>query len=482
MNPGRNDPCPCGSGKKYKSCCLAKAVAAPEPASLAWQRVRRAMEGYARTLLQFTTETYGADAVARAWAEFTLDASARFDPENPQTPVFMPWMFHCWRPQGSSGTPPPTRAWLDRHAQRVESLRREYLESCLSASFSFFEIEACDPGRGFTLHDLFSGERHEVIERSGSQNVESGDLVYGLLARAAGVTLVEAMNPFVMPPIHKIDVIGLRRHLGSAAGSPGGDVRVAHAETLRKLYLQFAERILNPPMPVLHNTDGDPIVLHTMVFDIESAQAAFDALKHLEPGAEAGPPADATRDADGTLQRVSLSWVRQGKGMSKGKGKRRGPDNTVLAHIEINGRRLTAEVNSEKRAAAFRRLVERAMGEAARFRLAEVQSGEKLMAQAQQRASSPEDLPEGRDIPPPDSPELQAQLSAFVARHYKDWVRQKIPALGGRTPLAAVKDTDGREMVEALVRDFERRNREMPQPVDEGVFRALRERLGLGKL
>jgi uncharacterized protein len=23
---GRNDPCPCGSGKKYKKCCLAKHV------------------------------------------------------------------------------------------------------------------------------------------------------------------------------------------------------------------------------------------------------------------------------------------------------------------------------------------------------------------------------------------------------------------------------------------------------------------------
>ncbi|MCI0432118.1 MAG: SEC-C domain-containing protein [Gemmatimonadetes bacterium] len=22
MTPGRNDPCPCGSGKKYKHCCL----------------------------------------------------------------------------------------------------------------------------------------------------------------------------------------------------------------------------------------------------------------------------------------------------------------------------------------------------------------------------------------------------------------------------------------------------------------------------
>lgn len=24
MKPGRNDPCPCGSGKKYKHCCYAK--------------------------------------------------------------------------------------------------------------------------------------------------------------------------------------------------------------------------------------------------------------------------------------------------------------------------------------------------------------------------------------------------------------------------------------------------------------------------
>ena len=24
QRPGRNEPCPCGSGKKYKQCCLAK--------------------------------------------------------------------------------------------------------------------------------------------------------------------------------------------------------------------------------------------------------------------------------------------------------------------------------------------------------------------------------------------------------------------------------------------------------------------------
>ncbi len=30
MSLGRNDPCPCGSGKKYKKCCLGKTGNAPE--------------------------------------------------------------------------------------------------------------------------------------------------------------------------------------------------------------------------------------------------------------------------------------------------------------------------------------------------------------------------------------------------------------------------------------------------------------------
>src|SRR5688572_18466582 len=28
MQPGRNDPCPCGSGKKYKKCCAEKVTTA----------------------------------------------------------------------------------------------------------------------------------------------------------------------------------------------------------------------------------------------------------------------------------------------------------------------------------------------------------------------------------------------------------------------------------------------------------------------
>jgi SEC-C motif len=33
--PGRNDRCPCGSGKKYKNCCASKAARKISPASVA---------------------------------------------------------------------------------------------------------------------------------------------------------------------------------------------------------------------------------------------------------------------------------------------------------------------------------------------------------------------------------------------------------------------------------------------------------------
>ncbi len=29
VGPGRNDPCPCGSGKKYKRCCLGRRMSMP---------------------------------------------------------------------------------------------------------------------------------------------------------------------------------------------------------------------------------------------------------------------------------------------------------------------------------------------------------------------------------------------------------------------------------------------------------------------
>ena len=50
-----------------------------------------------------------------------------------------------------------------------------------------------------------------------------------------------------------------------------------------------------------------------------------------------------------------------------------------------------------------------------------------------------------------------------MQKQIEGWGRTKVPALGGRTPLQAVADPDGREMVEALLQGWERQN-EVPWP------------------
>jgi hypothetical protein len=54
MKLGRNDPCHCGSGKKYKHCCLnagAGPVTVTAPVDLIWHRLRALFGDMADTSL-----------------------------------------------------------------------------------------------------------------------------------------------------------------------------------------------------------------------------------------------------------------------------------------------------------------------------------------------------------------------------------------------------------------------------------------------
>ena len=75
---GRNDPCPCGSGKKYKKCCFAREVA--PVASLNWQKMRRTEGELIPVLLKHAGQSYGPEAVVEAWDEFTLWNELPIDP------------------------------------------------------------------------------------------------------------------------------------------------------------------------------------------------------------------------------------------------------------------------------------------------------------------------------------------------------------------------------------------------------------------
>ena len=60
-------------------------------------------------------------------------------------------------------------------------------------------------------------------------------------------------------------------------------------------------------------------------------------------------------------------------------------------------------------------------------------------------------------------PEVRDRFQEIVQKQAEAWVHQKIPALGNRTPLEAVSDPGGREIVESLLLDWERH-------VEEGAY------------
>ncbi len=269
-----------------------------------------------------------------------------------------------------------------------------------------------------------------------------------------------------------------------AAGAGGGeagseDVRLnAHSlfrydVAIRELYWDLVIPLLNPQPPTLHNTDGDRLSMRRLVFDIDSAAAAFAALKVLAPGLSEDELRDAAEHgADGALQSVSFAWTKPGNPSPKDR------ETTVLGHLRIEGTRLTADVNSAARAVEFKRRVNELMGEHARYRMTQIQTMEEMPppAGAQRGSSAAPADPEHAELAA--RPEVQAHLRELFARHYEGWIDERLPVLQGKTPQQAVRTAAGREKVEALIRDIERMG-PGTGGYDASVTQRLRDRLGL---
>ena len=126
---------------------------------------------------------------------------------------------------------------------------------------------------------------------------------------------------------------------------------------------------------------------------------------------------------------------------------------------------------SRERAERFRELAASALGERGRYRMSEIRDLAQAMAEHRQQA--------GPTPAPVSSPEIDALVHAQLADHYRRWVDMEIPALAGRTPRDAVSSPDGREQVEALLRQFEQDGRRQSPPLAPAILASLRATLGL---
>lgn len=236
----------------------------------------------------------------------------------------------------------------------------------------------------------------------------------------------------------------------------------------------------------------------TLYFDIESAPRAFEALAALALGSTREELLSQARlDAAGAVLEASIPWIRRN---DPKRASLASLDTVVLGHLRIEDRKLTVEVNSAARAKAFRALIA-TIPLNARYRRTRKQplktaispvpagAGVKLVARdspGAQASSSATGSAGAADAASAAAqaelmqrPEVRAHLGELQRRHYENWPEVPVPALNNKTPLEAIQDPDGREMVEAFITQFERDAARMPVPPSAEVFTALRRRLGL---
>lgn len=425
---GRNDSCPCGSGRKYKQCCLSEA--SPSEESL-WRRNHDASAQLAREMMRFADRNYG-DEIDEAWRDFNMDnfpPSVNYELE---LQIFMPYFLYLWDPErlsigsprkpGESGA--VAREFLHAKARRLSDLDRQFLEQASTQPLSFYEVVWCEPGKRMALHDVLLGQSTEVVEHSATQNLCEGDLVYAQIWHSPAPAVMSFSAPLPIRPRWKTDIIALRKKLRRKIARQKRELSakdlIVYEDDVRETYLNIRDAMHTPPR--LQNTDGDPLVFHTLRFQVGSAAVALEALAPLAWASSKQELLEhAELDEHGAIRAIEFDWLK------KGNRKHKSWDNTIMGHIRISGNTLTAEVNSKERADKLRDEIAKRLGVLATHQDTTAETPSELLKNHPPQENRDEDHED-----PLRDPEVKKHLQKTLQQQVENWVNQKIPALGGK--------------------------------------------------
>jgi len=436
MSPaGRNDPCPCGSGKKYKRCCLGKDAPAPGVWT-AWERdsalqrltrfARRAELDGDRAAAELTFWGKRLDRLTQAEAREAVDREqSRFG--------FHEWLvFDC--PLHGGGT--IVERFLAREGAGLRSGERRYLERMRLSHLRPYEVRTVRLDEGLDLLDLWANKRVRVRERLATRQLVQWDVLAArVILGPDGQPILDGL-PYLYPASAKALIVRLLRRLSRSAR--GKLPRRDEATFFKCIGMVFhdlwLELVALRPLPTSVTAEGDEVALCRAVFDVRDRAALEAALANHR---------ELERQDDGRY-----AWL-EPAGDGGDKGFRRGFGTFVLAKG-----RVVLETMSRRRAERGRALLEAAAGPAVAYRAT---SSESVQRALERRRAQPAARDRRRARPENEvPPEVAAEvLQGFYERHYRGWLDEPLPALAGRTPREAAGLKSARPGLIALLKDME---------------------------
>ncbi len=451
---GRNDPCPCGSGKKYKHCC--GKIEQP-PVDLFWKRVGESLQKTSDQLFKFALKRGGNVAYSLAVDEFFLwpeDVDILEELIEEHNPIFVPWFMNNWYfdPDDLEGDEEDTainlppfltfaEIFLKEKKKRLDSLQQRILKAEIKRPYSFHEVLECTPGEGFMLRDLFLEETRFVSEKMGSEHIKPGNILFARTLEIDELTILDGCGTVVIPPIYKSEIFDLRDRMRKAYTPLTADALNEYDVEIRDLYFYIYDSLFETPE--VRNYDGEEICYTTLYFEIDDPEEAFEKLHHLSKNlTREDMLEEAVYDEEGRLTQVEVQWDRKKK---KGEA---GFAYVLLGTLEINKNEMIVQTNSLERAKKIEKEIGKCLKGHARLLKKEMQHLEEGMAPESDKDGN---LTDDRQAALMKDPGVRASLEKFFEDHWKEWLDSEIPALHDKTPRETAKTAEGRELLRALL-------------------------------
>ena len=462
---GRNTPCPCGSGLKYKRCCLAAEQQTSSHERL-WQGIQRAHEELAVRLIRFARRTLAPELIEEARREFYVwsDAGPGVDEKSLEV-MFQDWLFYRFVPDPLERRSraielpgvPIVRSFLRSESARLSDLERGILRAGQRRGNSLYAVRSIQAEGRLGLYDLLTQEELCVTDREASRHAQVGMVLFAHVLPLDAMAHFGACAGIPLPARSQLAVLDARQDLPGARDGVLDPRALTRADLeIRDLYFELLRRSSPAARPRLCNPDGEPLVPITLYFDLEcSAEQAFQALAGLSGNRHPRELVHHTEgDARGALVRARLDWipsVRPGQPIGAA---------PTLGTIEIDaaGARILASVDSQERAEALRREIEKRLPGGARFE---------------------REVRDSIEPPEPAGGEggARAQLDLFqdgrsrpAREDWPAWLDAPNPLLHELSPREAAATPPGRERLRALLDDAGSRGPDASLPLPDPTW------------
>jgi hypothetical protein len=363
--------------------------------------------------------------------------------------------------------------YLKRRGWKETAIDRAYMAALRSSTMSLYEVSDIQPGQSFLARDLLrGGEPIRVTEHTATKTIKPWDRLAMRIVEVRGRTVIGGgLLPFEHELSEKVigTIARTRKRIAKDApaffdklGVDASDPEVNHVfasatndtELLRvsaplfsALFLaDLLDRVLDPKLPQLANSDGEKMEFMALVYRLKDGAAP----EKVRAALDKAPDLDAASPTFWNW--LAPKDVAPKKGPRR-KGKTLGYVSTmdgsiVLGTIELKAKTLELHVNSESRAERGRAMIAALLDGLVGAPLVQRQTVEQALAERPGRGSAPK--PSGL------APEEERQvIHGVLDKHYRQQLDEPIPALGNISPRRAAKSAKGREKLVAWLKLLE---------------------------